>query len=83
MSEEASSKKRRLMSSMMSPTSSIWDSMNNPALSGRNSSHESKIGRHGISYCTESWASEARTGLVESTGVSGGGISSGVEGTIA
>ena len=48
----------------------------------RNPSHEAEVGRHNISYCIESEAYVAGTRLVESTRVSGGGISSRVGGTI-
>ena len=51
-------------------------------MSGRKSSHEAKIGRHGVSYCTETRASMARTGSVEATRTPGGGISTRVEGTM-
>ena len=51
-------------------------------MSGRKSSHEAKIGRHGVFCCTESGASVARTQSVEATRASGGMISTGVVGTI-
>ena len=57
--------------------------MNNLAMFGGNSSHEDEVGRHGISCCTKFKASMARNGLVGAIGVSGGGISYGVGGTMA
>ena len=47
----------------------------------RKSSHEAKIGRHGVSCYTESGASMARTGSVEAIGALGGMISTRVLGT--
>ena len=44
-------------------------------MSGRKSSHEAEVGRHGISYCIESEASMDGTGSIGATGV-GGVISS-------
>ena len=52
-------------------------------MSGRNSSHEAKVGRHGKSCYTKSRASMARTGSVVATGVLRGVISSGEDATIA
>ena len=66
----------------MSPTSSMYDYTNNTAMSGRKSSHEAEIGRHGISCYTKSRASMAGIGSVEATGASRGRISSGLEHTI-
>ena len=56
--------------------------MNNLAMSGRKSSHEAEVGRHEIFCYTESEASMTGTGSVGATGLSGGGISSGVGGTM-
>lgn len=49
---------------------------------GRKSFHEVEVRRYGNTYCIESRAFEARTGSVESTGVSNCVISSRVGGTI-
>ena len=66
----------------MSPTSSMQDSTNNSAMYERNSSHEAEIGRDGVSYCTQSGASVAKTRLVEAIGAFEGGISIKVEANI-
>ena len=50
-------------------------------MSKRKSSHEAEIGKHGVSYYTESRASVARTRSVEATGASRCMISTGVVGT--
>ena len=81
MHEVVSSTKRRKMASMMSPTSSMWDSTHRLAISGKKSSYEAEVGRHGKSCCTELGAFLARTRLIVATRASGGGISSRVEGT--
>ena len=57
--------------------------MTSLAMSGRNSSHEAEVGRHGVSYCTKSKTSMDRTRSITTIGASGGVISSRVEGTIA
>ena len=51
-------------------------------MSGRKSSHEVEVGRHGIFCYTKSEASLDRIGSVGATGVLGAGISYGVGGTI-
>ena len=52
----------------MSPTSSMWDSMNIPTIFGRKSSHEADVERHVISCYTESRALVDGTELIESIG---------------
>ena len=55
------SSKRRRMSSRVSPTYSMWDSMNRPTMARRNSLHEGRVGIHKESYYTKSKASVAIT----------------------
>ena len=74
--EVFTSTKRIQMWSMMSPTSSMWDSTNNLAMSRRKSSHEAKVGRHNVSYYTELEASMAGHRSIESTVALGGVVSS-------
>ena len=50
-------------------------------MSGRKSSYDAEIGRHGLSCCTESGASVAETGSLEATEASRGMISTRVIGT--
>ena len=56
--------------------------MNNLAMFGKELSHEVEVGRHGISCCTKSKASMARTKSVKEIGASRGGIYSRVGGTM-